>query len=193
MKRITPKKTIKKYYLITAAVVLVLALGAVIYVYAFNGSIFGWKKTPASDSSINYSPPTEEQKKAGENTKDASLNSSQEQKPNNTNETPAPPTPTQGSKSNVSLVITAANQNPTSLQIRSEIGIVTSEGTCTLTLTKDSKTITKTANIQALPRISTCQGFDIPLSELSSGQWSAALHFENSTLVADTTKQITVQ
>lgn len=193
MKSITPKKSTKKYYLIVAAAVLLLVAGAFTYVYALNGSIFGWKKPPVNDSSINYSPPTEEQKQAGENTKDASLNSPEEQKPNNTAETPTPPTPAQGSKSIIGLTITAANQNPPSFQIRTEIGTVTSEGTCTITLTKGSKTITKTADVQALPRISTCKGFDIPLTELSSGQWNVALHFENSTLTADTTKQMTVQ
>lgn len=193
MKSITPKKSTKKYYLIAVAVLILLVAGAFTYVYAFNGSIFGWKKPPVKDASINYNPPTEEQKQAGENTKDASLNSPEEQKPNNTNETPTPPTPSPGKKDSVSLIITAANQNPPSFQIRSEIGAVTSEGTCTLTLTKGSKTVTKTAEVQALPRISTCKGFDIPLSELSSGQWNVTLHFENSTLIADTSKQITVQ
>ena len=194
MKSITPKKSTKKYYLIAAAVIVLLVAGAFTYVYAFNGSIFGWKKPPVKDASINYNPPTEEQKQAGENTKDASLNPSEEQKPNNTNETPTPPsTPTPGSKSTVTLTITAANQNPPSLQIRTEIGALTSEGTCTLTLTKGAKAVTRTAGIQALPRISTCQGFDIPLSELSSGQWNVAVHFENSALTADTTKQITIQ
>lgn len=193
MKSISPKKSTKKYYLIVATAVLLLVAGAFTYVYAFNGSIFGWKKPPVKDSSINYNPPTDEQKQAGENTKDASLNSPEEQKPNNTNETPTPPTPSPGAKSTVSLSIPTAISNPPSFQIRTEIGAVTNEGTCTITLTKGSKTITKTADIQALPRISTCKGFDIPLTELSSGQWSVALHFENSTLIADTTKQITVQ
>lgn len=193
MKSITPKKTSKKYYLIAAAVLVLLVAGAFTYVYAFNGSIFGWKKPPIKDSSINYNPPTEEQKQAGENTKDASLNSPEEQKPNNTAETPTPPTPSPGAKSTVSLAIPVSHPVPPSFKITAEIGALTNEGTCTLTLAKGSKTITKTANVQALPRTSTCKGFDIPLSELSSGQWNLTLHFENSTLVADATKQITVQ
>ena len=192
MKIKTPKS--KKKTLVIGIIIVALTAGLlIIYLYPMKGTLFGWSPIKSSVPGVNLDAPTDEQKQAGENTKDASLNSPEEQKPNNTNETPTPPTPTQGSKSTVGLTITAVNQNPPSLQIRSEIGAVTSEGTCTLTLTKGTKTITKTAEIQALPRISTCKGFDIPLSELSSGQWNVALHFENNTLTADTTKQITVQ
>lgn len=48
-------------------------------------------------------------------------------------------------------------------------------GTCALTLTSDSKTITKQAGVQQLGGNSTCQGFTISRSELSSGRWNAKL------------------
>jgi hypothetical protein len=62
-----------------------------------------------------------------------------------------------------------------------------------LTLSKNGQTVTKTAAVQALASESTCQGFDIPTSELSPGTWSLTLHFENSQYQGDAQRNITIQ
>lgn len=54
-------------------------------------------------------------------------------------------------------------------------------GTCNLILKKGSATVTKNTNIQALANSSTCQGFDIPVSELSKGAWTASLNVKIGT------------
>lgn len=180
MKSIYRKKSVKKYY-IGAMVLLILLTAAVfLYVYAFNGSFFGWKKNQSDkDASINYQPPTEEQKKAGDDIKQNSNNSDQ----------PPAPTPVPGTnKSQIEMTITAANQNGSMFQLRSLIYAIAGDGTCTLTLSKGGQVVTKTAEVQALASTSTCKGFDIPTSELSPGTWSAALKFENETLTATTSK-----
>lgn len=52
---------------------------------------------------------------------------------------------------------------------------VANSGTCRLTATNGSKTIERTAAVGQLGPQSTCQGFTIPKSEFSSGNWRASL------------------
>lgn len=59
--------------------------------------------------------------------------------------------------------------------IRLTINQYLSSGTCNLTMTSGSSTFTKAAEIATSASTSTCQGFDIPLSELSSGSWQISI------------------
>lgn len=195
----TNKKRIPKKLIITASAVLLLVAGALTYVYAFNGSLFGWKasQSATSGNGVNYGPATSEQQKSGSQIKSGSANNQPDssKSPTSPSDTPPTPTPIPGStKKNVQVTITAANQNGSLLQVRAIISNVTNTGTCTLTLSKSGQTtITKTAAIQPLPSSSTCKGFDIATSELTPGTWQLALHFENSTLVGDASKSVSVQ
>lgn len=58
-----------------------------------------------------------------------------------------------------------------SLVIRTTINQMLGSGTCSLTLTSGQKTVTRTSNITQNPSSSTCEGFNIPTSELGSGDW----------------------
>lgn len=60
------------------------------------------------------------------------------------------------------------------LSVRATIYQIIDTGTCSLTLTRtsDNKTVSKTAEVAQNPSSSTCKGFDIPVSELGSGQWN---------------------
>ncbi|MGY4893764.1 MAG: hypothetical protein ACO1N2_03685 [Candidatus Saccharimonadota bacterium] len=84
------------------------------------------------------------------------------------------------SKQVVGVSITSKYQSSTTLQIRTIIDSLTTEGTCSLKLTKGSDQVTKSSGVQAGPSSSTCAGFDIPLSELSRGNWDIEIKFENS-------------
>lgn len=180
-----------KKYIIIAIVILLIGIASIAtYIFAFKGALFGWSPLAQEKSGINYDKPTEEQKKAGEDIKSESVN--QEKPSESTDQTPAP-IPQPNGKSKVDLTITAANQNGSLLQIRTLIAYVSSSGTCTLTLTKGTQTITKTTAIQALASTSTCQGFDIAVSELSPGTWNASVNFENTDVTASATKGVSVQ
>ncbi|MBH2007641.1 hypothetical protein I8H83_03495 [Candidatus Saccharibacteria bacterium] len=63
----------------------------------------------------------------------------------------------------------------TTLIIRTTINQTLSSGACQLTLTNGSKTITRSSQIAQNPSSSTCEGFDIPTSELSGGTWSITI------------------
>jgi hypothetical protein len=179
----TQKRSYSKAIPAFSALVIVLALaaGSLVYVYAFGGNLLGWKRdettSKTSDSKVNLDAPTNEQVDAGNQVKKDTANGSEG--------TTQPST-------NVDVSITAANQNGSMFQIRTLIGAVTSDGTCTLTLTKGATVVTKSAGIQAQSSSSTCQGFDIPVSELSAGDWTLNLSVATNSLSGSTTSKITV-
>jgi hypothetical protein len=183
------RSTNHKKLLIIACVILLLVAIPLTYVYAFNGNLFGWKKPTIQNTSINkgstnYGPATPEQQKAGTSAKSGS-----------TTDTTPSPAPIPGSdKKSVQVTITAANQNGSVLQIRALIGAVENTGTCTLVLSRAGQSsVTKTAGTQALSSTSTCQGFDVPTTELSTGAWQALITYDSPTLTGSATKSITVQ
>lgn len=165
---ITQKKN-KKLYLIIAAIFVLLA-GFSYYVFALNGNLFGWQFRKDETSSVNMDPPTDDQVKAGQNAKEETVEEDQG-KPGTGDGTPTP---------NLSGALTvgfsAVNQNDSKLQVRVMIEEVLSSGQCNLTLTDSSKTVTKSAAVYPTASISTCQGFDIPVSELSNGTWNITVN-----------------
>lgn len=171
----------KKLIVIVLAIVLLSLVGGGAYIYVS-------KISPSNETkggSINYDEPTSDQIKAGVSTKEISVNLD-DTKPKLSGSDPATsPVQQDNSKGRVSATITSANQSGTRLQIRFDIGTVTSSGTCTLTLVKGASTVKKTAGVQALAGNSTCKGFDIPATELSAGTWQVALIFENNDVVAN--------
>lgn len=199
MKYITKKRFPKKLIIASAVIILLIAAAAT-YVYAFNGSLFGWKSpqsTTSGSDAVDYGPATSEQQKSGAQTKSSSVNnSSDSSKPStNNSDTPSAPTPIpDSSKKSVQVAITAANQNGAILQIRTQINAVEDTGKCTLTLTKTGQPpVTKTADVQAYASISTCMGFDVPVSELSVGTWQALISYDSTTLTGSVSKFIAIK
>jgi hypothetical protein len=185
--KIIKNKRFPNKIIVAVSVILVLIISTLTYVYVFKGSLFGWSayKVKTSDkNSIDNSPATSEQQDAGTRAKSGSKS-----------DTPPEPTTIPGSdKKSVQMIITAANQNGSILQIRALISAVVNTGTCTLTLTKASQpTITQTANTQALSSTSTCQGFDVQTSELSVGTWHILVEYVSDTLIGSTTKDIVIE
>lgn len=187
--QIQKSKASRKKVLIIISIVVLLLLSA--------GSYFAYRHFYSTDKkdtpSVNYEEATTEQKNAGNKTKDGSVNSGNESKPNSGSDQAEAPIPQDNGKRKISATMTTANQNGSLMQIRFDLGGVTSSGTCTLSLKKGSKSVTKSAGVQALAGSTTCKGFDIPMNELSAGTWQVTLHFENDELVADTTGAIEVQ
>lgn len=185
-----PQTKSKKIILISLAVATVLALSAVTYVYAFNGSIFGWNNKTRTVNDVDYGNATDEQTKAGSEIKD----NNQSDDPNKVgSDKPLDPKSNNSEKNTVPVAISAAGQNGSVAQIRTLISATVNDGTCTLTLTQGTKSVTKTADIQSLPSSATCKGFDIPVSELSAGKWQVTVTYENSTIKSSASGSITVQ
>jgi len=166
MKALSKKSRSKK-----KLIILVVALLVVIA-----GSVFAYAKlaNPAKDqdssatgqnnsetTKTNNNPATPQQQNAGSNQKQDIVDKDQ-------NQSTTPP-------DSLTVTITAANQNGSVVNIRSLVNTVSSDGTCTLTVTNGSSKTTKTSGLQALAGSSTCQGFDLPVSSLPKGTWHIVL------------------
>ena len=77
-----------------------------------------------------------------------------------------------------------------SLAIRITIDQFLNDGICELTLNSGSQNIVKTSNIVANPSSSSCEGFDIPLTELSSGHWNIKVTFSSNNKTGEATGEI---
>lgn len=158
--KIKRQKSSKKLWIVSSVVFLIIAGSVAAYALTRTNLVNPDSSDASSSTSspaVDLSEPTDEQQQAGQVQKEESLNSGQ--------------TPTSTSDS-LSVTITAANKNDNTLQIRSLISSILGTGTCTLTLTKGNVAVSKTSGIQAGPSNSTCAGFDVPVSELSSGTWA---------------------
>lgn len=78
--------------------------------------------------------------------------------------------------------------------IRVTIDQIVSSGTCKLELKNTSlgKIITKNANIAQNPSSATCEGFDVPTSELGSGTWNIEITIQGDNKTGVIRGEITV-
>src|SRR4051812_39717713 len=115
--KINKSKRIKigKIPIILSIVGLVVVFA--LYLFLFKGTILGWSvySNPTPTSTINYSPPTDDQKKAGEAIKEQSVSDSS--KPDSSkSDAVASPQPQAGGKSVANLTVTSKNQTSSLLQ-----------------------------------------------------------------------------
>lgn len=91
-------------------------------------------------------------------------------------------------------VISHASVRNDNLVIRTTINQFLSSGDCSLTLTRssDSKTVTKRTSIAAGPSTSSCDGFDIPTTELGSGNWDIVINLKSGDRQGRLTQSISI-
>jgi hypothetical protein len=92
----------------------------------------------------------------------------------------------------LSVAFTSISQMDSTVRVRAEIDTLVSNGICTLTMTKSSDTITKTAATYPTANSSTCQGFDVPTAELSPGTWNINLTVTKDGQSGQATSQVDV-
>ena len=169
--RIQKNKKQKRYW--------ILALTAMVLLYLTNSWYFKFfpfsSNQPGSDNTIN-STPTSEQTKPQETSDKATANPNiKEVEKNN-------PTSYEGADPNESPslfgVISYQSVTNGKLAIRTTIDQIVRSGACELSLTnsKTGKVVYKQAQIIINPSSSTCEGFDIPLTELGSGAWQIKIN-----------------
>lgn len=166
MKTTSPPRTkrtrTRKILLIVAGIILLLAIAAPVYVYAFGGNLFGWTaSSPSSPSSDTDQSPSSEQP-SQDNSVDENTNNSSK------NDDPSTPPPAPTDELSVSLPYTSSTR--TTVLIDGVLGA----GTCTLTLSRNGSTpITMTAETYAGPSSTTCKGFTY--DQLSGSGWKASV------------------
>lgn len=152
-------------------VLIVLVLGALCYVYATTGSLFGWQLSSSEQmldtdpDTTNLDKPTDEQTQAGQQTKSESVK-------NNSGATSS-------TKNGAVEVTVTAVLNDEMVRVQTTINKVTNTGKCVLTVSKGATVKTFTAGTQALSDYSTCKGFEIKKSILSPGTWRLSIKFND--------------
>ncbi len=127
----------------------------------------------SSNGTINYGPPTEQEKKETEEFKDRQGTNSG---------TTSPSTP--GQKKSVVPVITSWGQDPTTKIVDASgyvAGIYEAGGNCTLTLEKSGQKITESKEAIKDAQTVSCGVIKIDSGRLSAGIWSATLTYSSST------------
>lgn len=155
------KKSSKKPLIITLSAILIVGFGAAAFYLAPSQNDTQLKsQTRNNDGSENT---TEQPSSSNQPTRE-------EEKEN----LPAYEGGDVSQNNDITGVINYKSVAGSNLVLRTTINQTISSGTCSLALTNQntSASITRTANIAANPSSASCEGFNIPLSELSSGTWN---------------------
>jgi len=182
--RTTPSKKRLLVILPVIAIVGLLAYGAAAYantMWPFNTG------ANSTSTEIESTPATTPAVKGGTSSSDAEGNATSESSSSKDDSASTP-------QSNATLTITAANQNSGTLQIRTLISELWQDGTCTLALTRTGQqNVTQTSEIQALADSSTCQGFDVATSSLSTGEWNISITVTHDQQSLTASQAVTVE
>ncbi len=188
MQSITKRKN-KKILIATLAIIVIVVAAMAIYLTFFKGTILGFSlyENHGKSKEVKKQTANDKNKESGSksNPKTPTANAGEAQ----SSSLP----PAANGKAMVPMTITAANQTSDMLQVRVLIQVVSSSGTCNLTMTKqNSPIVSKTAGVQALANSSTCKGFDIPLTALLPGTWQLTITFENQTSTGSASQSIVI-
>ena len=183
------KSSRKKPFIITLLVaVVLLGGGAAAYVVQQNNRQTTTDQQVQNEDTVDYEPPTQEQITDGQNTKQNNLPAKESPQPNpqTPNETPT--------KKDVSIEISSVNQTDTMLKVRVAIETIDANSTCKITLTKGATTgYSASVATQTMPSYSLCKGFDIPLKELTKGEWNCNIIFESKNFKGNVSQIVTIE
>lgn len=175
------QRTLPKPVLVLAAVLVLLGL---LLAFWQLDLLPGSNKQPAADSdgTVNYDPPTEEEQQSGDR-----------QKEKIEKERLDPPAP---SGQQVKPFITDAGQYGNQIEVRSYVpGIYEAGGTCTVTFTKGSATLSRSVKGLEDATTTRCSVVIVPRSEFPfSGSWSVVVKYQSAKYGGSSdTKQIEVK
>jgi hypothetical protein len=124
-------------------------------------------------SGINYDPPTDEEAQAGDKIKD-DVNQKEKQSQNN-------PDQSDGAKQEASVIITDAGQYDDIIEVRAFIPNHYQDGTCTITLTKDTFSVSKSTPAYRDATTTICTNPLFARSEFATpGEWSVTVSYSSS-------------
>lgn len=161
-----------RFVAIATGIIVIAILGWL--AYAYNQQKWPFTEpitdsTTAPQNTVDYSEPTEDQVSAGVIAKEKVA------KDATTPSTEPSSTPT------IPVSFTSVQPGKT-VYIRTLIGAVTSNATCSLTMSgPNGKSYTASVGVQALSSSSTCQGFNVPMSNLAPGNWTIAVTVTDGT------------
>lgn len=169
----------KRRIIATLLVGALIMCGYLTYRYVINHG-----SDPQGTDTINYGPPTDEEKTAGELKKQEIIEQETRQRQPSSLNNPNP------KNKNVDVIITDASQYDDIIEVRSFVPNHYEDGTCTIKFEKDSDSFSKSA--PAYKDISTtiCTNPEIKRSEFSSsGNWTVIVSYSSATASGNSEKQ----
>lgn len=163
------KSTTSKKKAVTLVVVVLAVAGLSIFAW-FSPDVpfFGiGKSEDGLNNTVDYDGPNAEQQDAGTKIKEDFVDKKYQQ---DSSEETLVDTP-------VDMSFSSVSQLSDRLSIRVIIQSNVMGGTCELTALQGDSVITKVVQTQIIGSYKTCQGFDIPLNELSSGSWKVSVAY----------------
>jgi len=183
---LVPKKIKnKKGIAVIATVAVLLVASPFVYVYAFNGNLFGWQKSNTSKEqtpTINYDKPTQEQIDAGNDAKSDSDDTYDSTK-GESDQPSAVTLPSGKYSADVTIIDSGSINNDGDVSIRASVDAIDSQGKCTLNiLTKSGAVaVNQVADTQAQSSYSSCLGFIVNKSDLPSGTYTVKITYSSNT------------
>lgn len=173
--RINKNKSSKKLILTLVILVTVAAGGLGAYAYYHKTSD---NNTVVTDTKETMQPDTDKEQsdalKESPDNKEKVINSDR----------PSEPDTVEGSNLKRLQVTATANVSSGTLYIRGGVNYAVDDGRCFATLVgPGSQKLTKDTTLLQGPSSTDCKTIQIPVSELSSGQWTINLNFESSTYI----------
>lgn len=180
---ISENKKSKKVILAIISVFIIIALAFAYYFYMTKTKEAKPNQTNDTKNinKVDYSPPTNEQIESGSSIKKNSLDNTASTESNNA-----------ASTADITITVAQKSSDGKYFQVRSFANKVDSTAKCTLSLTKDNQTISKSVDVQTAASVSSCKGYDIDISDLSAGTWQMTIKYEGSLINGSTTKSIEI-
>lgn len=166
----------KRYLTLTVSVALIILFTIAAFLLANHNDTEPVRKkestTEMDSQKTDYSPPSQQEIDAGKEQKNATVEGG-------------------NNSSTLAANFSALNKTSSSIQVRILIEGVTT-GTCTLIMQRNDTKVERVASIQPLASSSTCQGFDIPLTDLAPGSWNLTVTIKADTKSKTLTRTVDV-
>lgn len=156
----------------------ILATACVAFFYFSSASLNDSPANTSENSDINYGPPTEEERKAGDNRKDDITKNESYKNDNSSN-------------SSISVIITDARQYGDVVEVRAFIPNHYQDGTCTITFTQDTAILTKESPAYRDASTTICTNPLIKRSDFpSAGKWQLQVTYRTPSVNAKSEQQV---
>lgn len=185
--RTTPKKKKnRKKKLVIMIVIATCLIGAGFFGYKY---VQRNKQTNHDNTNnINLSPPTEQEKSAGDEQKKEIVDR-QELEKNKNNQTQSS-APNNNSKKSVTILITDANQYDDVIEVRSFMPDHYEDGSCKITFTKGNLLVSKTTSAYRDATTTICTNPLFKRSEFSTaGEWQVTVEYTSNSAQAKSKPQ----
>jgi hypothetical protein len=163
------KKTAKIVGSIAATIILVIGGG-----FAYTQLLQQGNNQPADDlgtDTINFDPPTEEERRAGDEIKDQIIQEEEQAQSNQNTDN--------NQRSSVTPLFGFLDQTSTKVQANGYVPVVESGGSCTLVLSRGSNRVSTTNPALPDAQSTVCGLMEIDKSRLSTGTWSATIEYSS--------------